>query len=66
MTKNTTGPEAVRKYRATVPGNRENSRVTVREDGGLIDIEQDGEIIELSPAMVIELRRALYDSVTES
>lgn len=42
------------------------SSVKVTIDGGLIDIEQDGEIIEMTPTQVIELRRILYETVLES
>ena len=55
----------VAKFIKRVPEEPGCSEVIVREDGGLIDIEQDSEVIELSPEQAILLRAALLDALTD-
>lgn len=40
-----------------------SSRVRLYENSGMLDIEQDGELIELSVDQARELRRALLDAI---
>lgn len=39
--------------------------VTVREDGGMLSLEQDGDLVQIDPADMPALRAALLDAVTE-